>query len=106
MPATRLVRAAISLRNRSCSGLAANGMPTARTWAWLCSGYRTSFEAIAAGAGVSTEVARDRVAMLLHNRLVYPDGSMSKWLLAALKTHVAKRLGGSSRRKAADDAAN
>lgn len=69
-----------------------SGMPTPKAWLWLWSGYRVDLDAVARGAGVSVALASERFQVLKHNRLIYPDGSCSRWLEAAITTHVAKRL--------------
>lgn len=76
------------------------GEPTTKAWNWMWSGYRADLESISVGAGVSVALAAERFAILRHNRLVYPDGTLAKWLLAALTAHVAKRLSPKDKRKA------
>lgn len=80
------------------------GMPTAAAWEWLVSGWDIDYRAVARGADVSESTARKKMGVLIANRLVYPDGSMAKAALAALTSHVAKRLrGGSGKRKPPDE---
>lgn len=70
-----------------------DGNPTAAAWSWLMSGWEPDFVALAQAAGVTVPIARRKWAMLAHGRLIYPDNSMTKWARAALKKHVAQRLG-------------
>lgn len=67
-------------------------LATPRAWAWLVSGWSLDVESIAVAAGVSVHVASDKLARLVGNRLIYPDGKPSKWLLAAMTKVVAERL--------------
>jgi len=75
------------------------GMPTASSWSWLWSSYKMDVGGVAAGADTTREVARERLEVLRHNRLVYPDGSCTRFLLAAVRVHVGKRLNPSGKRK-------
>lgn len=75
-----------------------DGKPTPRAWSWLWSGHHVDIDEIARGADVALEIAREKINVLRHNRLIYPDGSLSQWLLAAVRTHVSKRLGVNERR--------
>lgn len=76
-----------------------DGRPTAAAWAWLMSGWDPDFVELAQASGVSVPIARKKWSMLASSRLIYPDGSMTKWALAALKRHVITRLGATSKRK-------
>ena len=73
--------------------------PSAAAWSWLMSGWEPDLVQLATTAGVSVPTARKKWLMLANSRLIYPDGSMTKWALAALKKHVAKRLGATGKRK-------
>lgn len=68
-----------------------NGRPTAAAYAWLMSGLTLDYVAIAEAAGVSRQAASARMAMLIGNRLVYPDGQIHKLARAALQGAIAKR---------------
>lgn len=52
--------------------------PTPASWRWLVEGWEMDYEAIAAAADVSVSVARNKMAVLVGCRLVYPDGKPSK----------------------------
>ncbi len=82
--------------------------PTAAAWTWLIEGWTIDYAAIAEGACVSREVARERMAALIRNRLVYPDGSASKHATQALQATVASRLvkAGAKKNKKKDDASS
>ncbi len=66
--------------------------PTTDAWLWLVSGWTIDYAGIAAGAGVSRDVARLRVATLLHARLIYPDGSIAKAARNAMTAALRARL--------------
>lgn len=66
--------------------------PTAAAWRWLVSGWELDIPAIADAAAVTYGTARDRMAVLTGNRLVYPDGTMSKFARNALRAHMGMRL--------------
>jgi hypothetical protein len=85
------------------------GLPTAAAWAWLMSGWQIDELALADAAGLSVATTRAKLAMLTGARLIFPDGSMNKWALAALNAHVAARIGPSSgkrKKKAPPEDAN
>ena len=67
------------------------GRPTAAAYSWLMSGYVIDHIAIADAAGVSRQSVVERMAMLIGNRLIYPDGTINIWARKALQTEVAKR---------------
>lgn len=64
-------------------------------WRWICAGWSLDHvvEAIERGTGLSPFVVRNKLAMLIAARLIYPDGNMSKAAKTALQLHVAKKLG-------------
>lgn len=74
------------------------GRPTARAYAWLVAGMNIDYIAIADAAGVSRSQARQRLAQLLGNRLIYPDGQMAKVARAALQAAIAKRIRAAARK--------
>ena len=82
-----------------------DGRPTATAWRWICDHWTIDIAAIAAGAGVSPDVARERIAILKHARLIFPDGEPSKFAKQALTTTIAQRLraGAGKRSKKSDD---
>ncbi len=65
----------------------------ADVWAWIVRGWSFDYTNIATGAGLSLRIAHEKVRMLSTNRLIYPDGSMSKAARTALNIHVAEKLG-------------
>lgn len=62
-------------------------------WAWIRSGWTCDIEAVAAGAGVSERVAVEKLAILIGNRLIYPDGSTARGARIALQVWLAAKLG-------------
>lgn len=70
-----------------------DGKPTAAAWSWLVSGLELDYDAIASAAGVSRSVAREKVAVLLGNRLCLPDGTISKMASRSLQEHARVALG-------------
>lgn len=74
-------------------------LATVRAWTWLVSGWDIDFSAIAEGAGIPEHIARDKVARLVTSRLIYPDGSMSKWLATTINKLVKDRLVGDGKGK-------
>lgn len=75
-----------------------DGQPTARAYAWLMSGASIDYVAIADAAGVSRAQARQRMAQLLGNRLIYPDGQMAKVAKASMQATIAKRVRAAARK--------
>lgn len=65
----------------------------ALVWSWLVEGWSIDHGSIAKAAGVRIAVAHEKMEMIIRNRLVYPDGSMSKAARTALNVHVAAKLG-------------
>lgn len=80
------------------------GRATPAAWAWLISGLEIDFVELAAAADVTVPIARRKWMQLASARLVMPDGSMTKWARAALKKHVAQRLGSTGRKAKQSDA--
>ena len=77
-----------------------DGRPTATAWRFICDHWTIDIAAIAAGAGVSEHTARERIAILQHARLIYPDGEGQKFAKQALTMTIAQRLrGGKSKKK-------
>lgn len=62
-------------------------------WAWIVAGWTLDFVAISEGSGCSQRIVHDKMKMLCLNRLIYPDGQMSKAARTALNVHVAAKLG-------------
>ncbi len=81
-------------------------MPTPGAWAWLVSGWTVDFFELSRAAGVSEATARGKLDMLRGNHLIYPDGTMSKWATAALRSHVANRISGGGKKKRSKAAAS
>lgn len=69
-----------------------DGRPTAKAWGWLVAGMRIDYVAIADAANVSSTVARTRLAQLIGNRLIYPDGTCAQIAMQALKATIALRV--------------
>lgn len=85
------------------------GRPTAEAWKWLTSGWSIDYATISAAAAVARDVARERCDVLVHARLIYPDGSISKPARQAMQAAVASRLvraGGKRRDKKDDEKSN
>lgn len=76
-----------------------DGRPTADAWSWLVSGWDIDVTGVAAAAGVSRMIAREKLDVLIGNHLIYPDGGMARAALSALKTHVAQRIGAGKKKK-------
>lgn len=72
---------------------------SAEAWSWLVSGWSIDINAVAEAAGVSFNVARKKIDVLVGNRIIYPDGSMAKFATAALTSHVASRLTSGKRKE-------
>jgi hypothetical protein len=70
-----------------------DGRPTPAAWAWLVSGLDVDYDALSKAAGVSRAIARERTAVLLANKLVLPDGTISNPAHAALQQHAKRALG-------------
>lgn len=81
---------------KRCPGSEAN----VDTWEWLTSGWEPDITAIADAASVSYAMARTAIAVLVGNRLIYPDGTMNEFARNSLRAHMAKRIAGKGRRKA------
>lgn len=62
-------------------------------WRWLVEGWTVDVDAIAETANVSIAVARSRINVLQGNRLIYPDGTMVTFVVAALHSAMKKQLG-------------
>ncbi len=62
-------------------------------WQWVVSGWTLDVDGVARGANVSPRVAAYQLEVLVSNRLIYPDGSISKGARAAMSIHVAQKLG-------------
>ena len=80
------------------------GMPTAASWRWLVAGWTIDERAVARAADVTESTARVKLDVLIGNRLIYPDGGMAKAALAALKSHVGKRVRGKPNRNPPENA--
>lgn len=76
-----------------------SGYPSSAAWRWLVAGLDVDYDEVAAVSNVSRSVARGRVATLLGNRLVLPDGSISKMARAAIQEHARGALGLTKKRK-------
>lgn len=64
-----------------------------RLWGWIVSGWDLDARRIARLAGMPTARVHEKLEILVGNRLIYPDGSMSKAARAALLGFTAKQLG-------------
>lgn len=64
----------------------------AEVWAWVCRGWEVNYVEIARGAGLAVRTASEKMHMLMHNRLCYPDASISRAARTALDVFVAKQL--------------
>jgi hypothetical protein len=64
-----------------------------KLWAWVVSGWDVDEQAIARLAGVPRSVAHEKLAVLIGNRLVYPDGTIAKGGRQALGVYTARKLG-------------
>ncbi len=65
----------------------------AAVWSWVDSGWHHDIGLVAVAAGLSQRIAAEKIAMLVVNRLIYPDGSMSKAARTSLNIYVAEKLG-------------
>jgi hypothetical protein len=63
------------------------------TWKWLTSTWRIDTDELARAAGLSEETAQSKLDVLLANRLIYPDGTISKGANFALQSHSMTKLG-------------
>lgn len=77
------------------------GRPTPRAWEWLFAGLVVDHTAIADAANVGVAVARAKLGLLIGNRLVYPDGTISAAAKAGLQASVAARVKQSPKRERA-----
>ncbi len=80
-----------------------DGMPTATAWKWLLSGWDVDIAAIAAGSGLSRDVVRERVAVLQHARLIYPDGGIAAAARKAVTATIRERLKRGVQKKGKDE---
>lgn len=62
-------------------------------WAWITSGWSFEYDPLARAANVSARIAAQQLDVLMANRLIYPDGSMSKGARAAMNLYIAAKLG-------------
>ncbi len=65
----------------------------AKLWTWIMSGWEVDNRKVSRLAGVSPSIAHAKLEILMGNRLIYPDGSMSKGVRTALMAHTATKLG-------------
>ncbi len=79
------------------------GRPTIAAWRWLCSTWTVDYAAVADGASVSRDVARERVMVLMHARLIYPDGDVSKAARQAMTATIRGRLKSEQQRSKVKD---
>ncbi len=77
--------------------------PMLEAWKWLVEGWSIDVDTIAETANVSISIARSRVNVLLGNRLIYPDGTMVTFAVAALHAHLKKQLGMKDKKKDKDE---
>lgn len=62
-------------------------------WTWIVSGWEIDDAKVARLAGVPFSVTHAKLEMLIGNRLIYPDGSMSGAARKVLTVFMAKKLG-------------
>ncbi len=74
------------------------GRPTPAAWDWLVSGWLFDYESISRGADISRDQTRERIAVLVQSRLIYPDGSISSHARKAITATVRQRLQAGSER--------
>lgn len=68
-------------------------------WSWICEGWTIDVASVARAAGCTLRVATEKLDMLKTNRLIYPDGQMSKAARTALSVFVASKLTGGKKSK-------
>jgi hypothetical protein len=64
-----------------------------QAWRWVCAGWTVDVDEVARLAGVPRSIAHAKLEVLRGNRLIFPDGSMSKGAELALAAYTGKVLG-------------
>lgn len=64
-----------------------------RLWDWVVAGWELDARAVSRVAGVPMATAHKKLSVLVGNRLIYPDGSMSTAVQRALTLYTAKKIG-------------
>jgi hypothetical protein len=64
-----------------------------KLWSWILSGWDVDTRKVSRLAGVTEAIAHVKLEILMGNRLIYPDGQMSKGARTALMAHTAIKLG-------------
>lgn len=62
-------------------------------WRWITSGWMPDYEGLAEATGLDYSTASDKMRVLIANRLVYPDGTMSKPSTILMVGYAAAKLG-------------
>ena len=77
----------------------------AETWAWLWENVRFSPESLQERSGVPEERFEQRLATLIANRALYPDGTVNSFVRRYLREKVLRLLGVDARTRRALKAA-
>lgn len=80
-------------RWRAPRKLLPEGASTVQTWNWLTERWDIDVDGLAVATGLSRSTIETKLDVLIANRLVYPDGSISKAATLALKAHASAKLG-------------
>jgi hypothetical protein len=88
-----------SAPTRPCPGYRA----TTEAWKWLVSGWDVDIAGISDGCGLTREVVRERITVLQHARLIYPDGCIAKAARNAISAAITVRLKGRKGRDSSGD---
>lgn len=65
----------------------------AAAWAWIVQGWMIDSDEVARFAGIASGIAHAKLEILIGNRLIYPDGSVSKGARIAMSAYTAATLG-------------
>ena len=60
-------------------------------WFWLWSSAEVDFESLSIATGISIKDVQILVNQLVFNRLIYPDGTISKFISGVIRTEIKNR---------------
>lgn len=64
-----------------------------RLWTWVVQGWDIDVDKVSKLVGLPWTTTHDKIEMLVGNRLIYPDGSTSKYAQTALMRYTSEKLG-------------
>jgi hypothetical protein len=79
------------------------GVSLVERWQWLTQRWDIDIEGLAIATALSEDTVATKVDVLVANRLIYPDGTISKAATLALKAHASMKLGIKPGRKPKDE---